>query len=99
MRDAVCVVGEGSRGWGKALLKARGTGAGPGHWRAGPEVFLISLLPTPAASCDFQETSPAREYATFCSQISTQDQGCVVWVLRVRPAMRGVNKYGNLDLL
>ena len=39
IRDAVCVGGEGSRSWGKALLKARGTGVGPGHWQAGPEGF------------------------------------------------------------
>jgi hypothetical protein len=59
----------GSRGYGRALLKRRGFGAGPGHWRVGPEGFSFldcNLRPRPATS------RKLRQHATVVPKISTQ---------------------------
>jgi hypothetical protein len=72
-------VGGGSRGWGRALIKAGSEelGRDTGEWAQ--RVFLISLLPTPAALCDFLETSPARKYATVVAKFPPRTHLAVSW--------------------
>ena len=53
-------------------------------------VFLIPLLPTPAALCDFLETSPARQYATVVAKFPPGTQPPCPAVLLFHPAPRGV---------
>ena len=80
-----------SRGCGRGLYKSGECGVGPGDWRVGPDVFLIPLLPTPAALRDFVETSPARQYATVVAKFPHRDPAAVSWGFTIPPCtVRGL---------
>ena len=54
-------------------------------------VFLIPLLPTPAALRDFVETSPARQYATVAAKFPHRDPAAVSWGFTIPPCtVRGL---------
>jgi len=54
-------------------------------------VFLIPLLPTPAALRDFVETSPARQYATVVAKFPHRDPAAVSWGFTIPPCtVRGL---------